>query len=100
MASSLLRFPGLVGVASAPDFLIHRIDSLDEASKEKFQRDGALKYPDVNQGPYTITKEMYEDADRNRVLSGNTLHPVSCKVGAVSSDVRRGQYGNSIHPLT
>jgi len=74
------RIRGLVGVASAPDFLIHRIDSLDDASKNKFQRDGTLKYPDVNQGPYTITKEMYEDADRNRVLSGNTLHPVSCKV--------------------
>lgn len=74
------RIRGLVGIASAPDFLIRRIDHLDEATKNKFQQEGVLKYPDVNHGPYTITKNMYEDARRNRVVSDDSLKSITCKV--------------------
>jgi len=76
----LNRIQGLVGIASAPDFLLRRIDDLDEKLKAQFMRDGVLKYPDVNGGPYTITKRMYDDAYRNRVLEGDTLKPIGCKV--------------------
>jgi len=76
----LHRIQGLVGVASAPDFLIKRIDNLSAEAKAYFERYGSLKYPDPKEGPYTITKHMYDDALQHRVLVGDALRDVTCKV--------------------
>ena len=69
-----------MGVASAPDFLIQRIESLDAEEKAGFDRVGFIKYPDAKHGPYTITKEMFVDAHLHRVFSDDRLSAISCKV--------------------
>lgn len=74
------RIQGLVGVASAPDFLIKRIDNLSAEAKAHFERHGSLKYPDPKEGPYTITKRMYDDALQHRVFVGDVLSNIACKV--------------------
>ena len=71
---------GLLGVASAPDFLVKRIEYLDAETKAKFELDGFLKYPDTTHGPYTITKATFEDAQLNRVFVNDALSKLSCKV--------------------
>ena len=69
-----------MGVASAPDFLIKRIDNLSAEAKAHFERHCSLKYPDPKEGPYTITKRMYDDALQHRVFVGDVLSNIACKV--------------------
>ena len=73
------RIKGLVGVATAVDFLCRRFDSLPEDVKKEVQATGKLIIPSsYGSEPYHISLDVIEEA-RNHTLKGRMI-PIHCPV--------------------
>ncbi|WP_169567170.1 alpha/beta fold hydrolase [Sneathiella limimaris] len=66
------RVAGFVGIAAAPDFTLRmRADMSDEA-KADIERQGYWEEPtEYSDEPYTITRKLLDDGDRNLVMQGD-----------------------------
>ncbi|XP_031568968.1 mycophenolic acid acyl-glucuronide esterase, mitochondrial-like [Actinia tenebrosa] len=72
------RIQGLVGIATAVDFLSRRFDSLPEETKEEIKTTGEWLLPTpYSENPYILTWDMIQDA-RRHVLGDST--PVHCPI--------------------
>jgi pimeloyl-ACP methyl ester carboxylesterase len=76
------RIAALLGVACAADFTEFMLwQRLDEATRERLQREGVIYVPSCYEGedPYPITLHLLEEARQHLLLSRNTL-PITCPV--------------------
>lgn len=85
------QIKGLVGIASAVDFLSHRYDSLPDTIKTDVETTGKWIIPtEHNQEPYVLDLKVIEEA-RRHILPENELYPIHCPVrlihGMKDSDV-------------
>jgi abhydrolase domain-containing protein 10 len=72
------RIQGLVGIATAVDFVSRRFDSLPEESKEEIKSTGKWLFPSqYSEKPYVLTWDMIKDA-RQHVLDDSI--PVHCPI--------------------
>lgn len=72
------RIQGLVGIATAIDFLSRRFDSLPDETKEEIKTTGKWLFPSpYSENPYVLTWDMIQDA-RQHVLGDNI--PIHCPI--------------------
>ena len=72
------RIQGLVGIATAVDFLIRRFDSLPEETKEEIKATGKWLFPTpYSDNPYVLPWDMIQDA-RQHVLDDSI--PIHCPI--------------------
>ncbi|WP_025897739.1 alpha/beta fold hydrolase [Sneathiella glossodoripedis] len=63
------RIAGFVGIAAAPDFTLRMRATMSESALADIERQGFWKEPtEYSDEPYTITKKLLDDGDRNLVM--------------------------------
>jgi len=82
---------GIVGIASAPDFLNDMYSSFSKEQKDLLLTQGFVTLPsEYSDEPYIITKQLIDDAVQNWLLLDRTISiycPVRLLHGQVDSDV-------------
>ena len=74
------QIKGLVGIASAVDFLSRRYDNLPEAIKTEIESTGKWIIPtEHSEEPYVLDLKVIEEA-RQHILKENELYPIHCPV--------------------
>lgn len=74
------QIKGLVGIASAVDFLSRRFDNLPDAIKTEVESTGKWIIPtEHSEEPYVLDLKVIEEA-RQYILKENELYPIHCPV--------------------
>ena len=75
------QIKGLVGVASAVDFLSRRYDNLPDKTKAEVESTGKWVIPSEYSPnePYVLDFKVIQEA-REHILLGNELYPIHCPV--------------------
>ena len=74
------QIKGLVGIASAVDFVSRRFDNLPDAIKTEVESTGKWIIPtEHSEEPYVLDLKIIEEA-RQHILKENELYPIHCPV--------------------
>ncbi len=59
---------GVIGIASAPDFIVEQWDKLNKNEQLEFKKRGSMFFPDPDHGDYEVSYKFVNDGFNNLLL--------------------------------
>ena len=66
---NLNHINGVIGIASAPDFIVEQWDKLSKNEQLEFKKTGSMFFPDPDHGDYEVSYKFVEDGFNNLLLN-------------------------------
>ena len=66
---NLNHINGVIGIASAPDFIVEQWDKLSKNEQLEFKKRGSMFFPDPDHGDYEVSYEFVKDGFNNLLLN-------------------------------
>ena len=65
---NLNHIHGVIGIASAPDFIVEQWDKLSKNEQLEFKKTGSMFFPDPDHGDYEVSYKFVNDGFNNLLL--------------------------------
>ena len=66
---NLNHINGVIGIASAPDFIVEQWDKLSKNEQLEFKKTGSMFFPDPDHGDYEVSYKFVNDGFNNLLLN-------------------------------
>ena len=66
---NLNHINGVIGIASAPDFIVEQWDKLSKNEQLEFKKRGSMFFPDPDHGDYEVSYKFVKDGFNNLLLN-------------------------------